>query len=174
MSKKLFSLLFGFVFILMAIELANAAVKVASSGTDVGLVEKINFTNGTSVTRSGAVATVVNSGASGFSTLTSTGVSSFATSSGTVRIGGAQVSKATGAGSLGVAGSLEVDGDIYVDGAIYGLGTNLGWRILSGANTACNTTCGTGCVFGQDSGTSNIAVACSNATADVCICAKSN
>lgn len=44
--------------------------------------------------------------------------------------------------------------------------------ITSGANTACNTTCGasTKCIAGQDAGASNVLVACSSATADVCIC----
>jgi hypothetical protein len=44
--------------------------------------------------------------------------------------------------------------------------------ITAGANTACNTTCGsaTKCIAGQDAGASNVLVACSSATADVCIC----
>lgn len=48
---------------------------------------------------------------------------------------------------------------------------DIGWTVQSGANTACNTTCGTGCVVGFDSGSSNIAVSCATATADVCLCA---
>lgn len=46
--------------------------------------------------------------------------------------------------------------------------TDLGWAVTSGANTACNTTCTSACVFGWDG--TNI-VACTDATADKCLCA---
>lgn len=58
-------------------------------------------------------------------------------------------------------------------GEIIGAGTStIGWTVKAGANTACTTTCVTPCVFGIDSA-SLVAdiVACSDATADECLCA---
>ena len=50
---------------------------------------------------------------------------------------------------------------------------DIGWSVVSGANTACTTTCTNGCVFGQNTADSHI-VNCADATADVCVCAGSN
>lgn len=50
---------------------------------------------------------------------------------------------------------------------------SIGWSLVSVANQACTTTCTSACVFGQDS-TSKDIVDCSNATADVCVCAGAN
>lgn len=62
--------------------------------------------------------------------------------------------------------------DIYSSGTITSsVATSIGWSVVAGANTACNTTCTSGCVVGQDTGTANVFVACSSATADVCLCA---
>lgn len=48
--------------------------------------------------------------------------------------------------------------------------SDIGWALVSGANTACNTTCTNACVVGQN--TANFAlVGCTDATADVCLCA---
>ncbi len=52
--------------------------------------------------------------------------------------------------------------------------TSMGWTLATGANTACNTTCVTPCVFGWDTASGEIAVACTDATADKCLCAGSN
>lgn len=53
--------------------------------------------------------------------------------------------------------------------------TNNIWTVSTAANTACNTTCVAACVFGQDTGTANgPIVACSDASADRCLCAGSN
>lgn len=51
--------------------------------------------------------------------------------------------------------------------------TGIGWTVKSGANTACNTTCPStsGCVFGEDTSVIGTFVACTDATADICICA---
>lgn len=47
-------------------------------------------------------------------------------------------------------------------------GTVSKWTRKAAANTACDTTCGSSqCAFGEDTGNS---LACSDATADVCIC----
>lgn len=51
--------------------------------------------------------------------------------------------------------------------------TDIGWSVVSGANTACNTTCTNACVFGQNTGDMSI-VNCAAATADVCVCAGAN
>jgi len=49
---------------------------------------------------------------------------------------------------------------------------DIGWTVANGANTACNTTCATsGCVFGMNTGALGNFVACTDATADTCICA---
>jgi hypothetical protein len=56
---------------------------------------------------------------------------------------------------------------------LIGTGTaTLGWAVVAGADTACTTTCVTPCVFGVNtaSATADI-VACSDATADECLCA---
>ena len=52
--------------------------------------------------------------------------------------------------------------------------TNIGWSIVSGANTACNTTCTNACVHGWDTASGEVAVDCADATADKCLCAGSN
>lgn len=48
--------------------------------------------------------------------------------------------------------------------------SDLGWSVQSAANQACNTTCTSGCVFGQET-TSKAILACTDATADSCLCA---
>lgn len=48
--------------------------------------------------------------------------------------------------------------------------SDLGWSIQSAANQACNTTCTSACVFGQET-TSKAILACTDATADTCLCA---
>lgn len=56
-------------------------------------------------------------------------------------------------------------------GDLVGAGTGtIGWALVSGANTACTTTCTTPCVIGQNTATFAL-VACTDATADVCLCA---
>ena len=50
---------------------------------------------------------------------------------------------------------------------------SIGWSVVAAADQACSTTCTNACVFGQDS-TSKDIVDCSNATADVCVCAGAN
>lgn len=56
---------------------------------------------------------------------------------------------------------------------VYNAGSSIGWGVQSGANTACNTTCTNhgACVFGEDTSVIGTFVACTDATADVCICA---
>lgn len=49
--------------------------------------------------------------------------------------------------------------------------TDLGWTRVNGANTACNTTCTSACVFGWDTAAPGVLLACSDATADSCLCA---
>lgn len=47
----------------------------------------------------------------------------------------------------------------------------LGWTPVAGANTACTTTCTSACVFGIDSAAPQTWLPCSDATADMCLCA---
>lgn len=48
----------------------------------------------------------------------------------------------------------------------------LGWAVVAGANTACNTTCTNACVFGVNTAATEAdIVACTDATADECLCA---
>ena len=50
--------------------------------------------------------------------------------------------------------------------------TDLGWAVVNAANQACNTTCTSACVVGIDTGSTTSAfLACSDATADSCLCA---
>lgn len=52
--------------------------------------------------------------------------------------------------------------------------TDLGWSLATGANTACNTTCTSACVLGWDTSVTEVAVICTDATADKCLCAGPN
>lgn len=47
----------------------------------------------------------------------------------------------------------------------------LGWTPVAAANQACNTTCTSACVFGIDSAAPQTWLACTDATADQCLCA---
>lgn len=49
--------------------------------------------------------------------------------------------------------------------------TDIGWSIVNAANQACNTTCTSGCVFGFNTGALGNFLACTDATADSCLCA---
>jgi hypothetical protein len=56
-------------------------------------------------------------------------------------------------------------------GTLVGAGTaTIGWTPVSAPNQACSTTCVTPCVFGQET-TSKAILSCSDATADICLCA---
>lgn len=50
---------------------------------------------------------------------------------------------------------------------------SIGWSVVAGANTACNTTCTNACVVGFNIAAAVVTapVSCTDATADVCICA---
>lgn len=53
--------------------------------------------------------------------------------------------------------------------------TNIGWNVVTGANTQCETTCVNACVFGQDTDDANKPiVSCADASADRCVCAGAN
>jgi hypothetical protein len=49
--------------------------------------------------------------------------------------------------------------------------TDLGWSIVNAANQACNTTCTSACVFGFNTAAIGVLLACTDATADSCLCA---
>lgn len=48
--------------------------------------------------------------------------------------------------------------------------SDFGWALVSAANQACNTTCVSACIMGQET-TSKAFLACTDATADICLCA---
>lgn len=52
--------------------------------------------------------------------------------------------------------------------------TDIGWSIVSASNQACNTTCTSACVHGWDTSIGEVAVDCTDATADKCLCAGAN
>lgn len=70
-------------------------------------------------------------------------------------------------GNVGI-GTYNVTGKFNIGGT-----TGMGWTVKSGANTACNTTCpaSSACVFGEDTSVIGTIVACTDATADICVCA---
>lgn len=51
--------------------------------------------------------------------------------------------------------------------------TDLGWSVVNATNQACNTTCTSACVVGIDNITTAF-LACTDATADSCLCAGSS
>ena len=93
----------------------------------------------------------------------------------------------TGVGSF-VVPSLTVSSDlgaltanISPDGSIFttstlrsNRSTDFGWSVKTAADTACNTTCIDACVFGEDTAVVGTIVACTDASADVCVCAGAN
>lgn len=94
---------------------------------------------------------------------TSTNYHSFGTL-GSARIGDATHTDGTNAAQWDAsAGTFR----IVSSGAI----NDIGWSLQTGANTACNTTCTAGCVFGWNTAAGEVAVACTDATADKCLCA---
>lgn len=70
--------------------------------------------------------------------------------------------------------SVTKDGNVATAGTITSSRTtDLGWSVVAGANTACNTTCTSACVVGTDAITGGF-LACTDATADSCLCAGSS
>ena len=71
--------------------------------------------------------------------------------------------------------SLESSGTpqlvISSSGVTSPLTSALGWTIVNSANQACNTTCTSACVFGFNTGALGNLLACTDATADSCLCA---
>lgn len=83
--------------------------------------------------------------------------------------GGAAAGSGRTVAHMTSSGSLSLSGTLVSDRA-----TDIGWSVVAGVNTACNTTCTHACVFGQRLGTGTGVVACTDATADQCLCAGSN
>lgn len=83
-----------------------------------------------------------------------------------------------GIGSLTPGTTLDVAGTVRFSNSLINTKstTGIGWSEHNATNQACNTTCGTSaCVIGLDIGTVGVVnsgfVACTDATADDCICA---
>ena len=82
------------------------------------------------------------------------------------------VTSGTGVTTLAINGIAQTtDGNIQTSSKT----TDAGWTVVTGASTACNTTCTSACVVGFDTGTVGVAlahiVACTDASADECLCA---
>jgi hypothetical protein len=91
---------------------------------------------------------------------------------GTLAVTGAStLTGAVGAGAITSTGAVSGTSLTTAGTITSTIATAIGWSVVAGANTACNTTCTNGCVVGQDTGTANIFGACTDATADVCLCA---
>lgn len=94
--------------------------------------------------------------------------------------GGVYTAGPIGVGLSNPSEKLEVSGNIKNSGSITSTSTgSLGWSIVTGANTACSTTCTYACVHGWDlQGPgpvfSEVAVDCSDSSADKCLCAGAN
>jgi len=78
---------------------------------------------------------------------------------------------ATG-GTTGAIFRITSAGDQVIGGKLTSTATDdLGWKVQNATNQACNTTCTTGaCVIGIDAVTTQF-LACTDATADSCLCA---
>lgn len=81
----------------------------------------------------------------------------------------------TGALTIGSASVTATSGNMLVaDGVKFNsvpLGSGLGFRVVTGANTACSTTCGSlaRCIAGSDAVTAGF-LTCADAGADSCLC----
>lgn len=87
---------------------------------------------------------------------------------------GAIIFKTSPDGSATLAQVLKLGNDkaATFSGALTSTATGaLGWTPVAGANTACNTTCTSACVYGIDSAAPQTWLACTDATADMCLCA---
>lgn len=73
-----------------------------------------------------------------------------------------------GSTTLSLVGSLSMSGTGQLTSAA---SADIGWSLQSAANQACNATCTSACVFGWDTASGEVAVGCSDATADKCLCA---
>jgi hypothetical protein len=99
---------------------------------------------------------------------------------------GSKATTTAASGNFATLGTITSTGDLYVgakatttaasgnfvtQGTITSArGTDVGWVAASSTNAACNTTCTSACVFGWDEGDAVI-TNCTEATADVCVCA---
>ncbi len=72
-------------------------------------------------------------------------------------------------GQLNVTGNAAFHGEITSDKS-----DDIGWSVQTAANQACNTTCNRACVHGWETSAGEVAVDCSDATADKCLCAGSS
>lgn len=96
---------------------------------------------------------------------------------GTVKNGDNYINTIPPSGGLIIEGNVGIS--TYNPNGKFNIGgsTGMGWTVKTGSNTACNTTCpaSSACVFGFDSGTVGVVnsapVACTDATADICLCA---
>lgn len=77
----------------------------------------------------------------------------------------------TSTGNVGI-NSLTPGINLDIQGSVRIFSATSSYTKKSGANTACNSTCaGSMCIFGEDTGVIGTLLSCTDATADVCICA---
>lgn len=102
---------------------------------------------------------------------------------------GSKATTTAASGNFATLGTITSTGDLYVgakatttaasgnfatQGTITSArATDIGWAVASSTNAACNTTCTSACVFGWDE-TDAVITNCTEATADVCVCAGAN
>ena len=100
------------------------------------------------------------------------------TTGGSITVYNANLVNNTTSGSISYSGTsksniVNANGNITLGGNLISSATNdLGWSVVAGTNTACNTTCTSACVNGQDTdAATKPIVACTDASADICLCA---
>lgn len=72
-------------------------------------------------------------------------------------------------------GVVSIPDGITTAGTIVSTRTSdVGWSVVNAANQACNTTCTSACVVGIDTAGTGGFLACTDATADSCLCAGSS
>lgn len=148
-------------------------------GDDVTVADDLTVTDDAAVngdtTLGNAAADNVTINASSVTTGASVRVSSPSASVPAITSAPSATANLVGINNGSPAETLDVGGNITFSGTIAGTTTGaIGVFVEAAGNQACNTTCTKGCIAGQDAGTSNIFVECTDATADVCLCLGNN
>ena len=158
---------------------AGASANGLTVTSTLGIMDGSDTYNGALITITNANHTGVSNVVNGVSIPNITGDPD-ATETG-LKIGSGWDNGIESASTIKASGGLDMSGSninganqILANGSITSASTtNIGWSIVSAANQACNTTCTFACVMGQE-GTSKDMLACTDATADVCLCAGAN
>lgn len=164
----------------------NSATITSSTFAGVSSGGSVSLENNSGTTSSGLILDgSINGTSKTFITLkTATGTGTSGSGFISFQDGGTEWARFTGTpGDLGIGTTipgqmLDVKGTVRFSGTMINntSATGIGWSEHNATNQACNTTCGTSaCVIGLDIGTVGVVnsgfVACTDATADDCICA---